>query len=81
MGQDIIPTTCSFCGTGRPDAKYVFGGIAIDATGGQHSACICDSCLGLQMTVLAKRDRPHFDKLVEDARAFELERGNPETSN
>jgi hypothetical protein len=43
-------------------------GLAVNWEGQINQSCICDECLGLQLTVLAGLDRSLFEALVTAAR-------------
>jgi hypothetical protein len=71
-----LPTKCGFCGKQKNEAKKLMIGLAVNWEGEQFQNCICDECLGIQMTVLADLDRDLFEGLVETARGNQTEPKN-----
>jgi hypothetical protein len=71
-----LPTKCAFCGKSKTNVNRLMIGIAVNQDSEQFQSCICDECLGMQMTALASMDPDIFEKLVETARAFKPAPGN-----
>ena len=72
-----LPTKCAFRGKSRADVNRLMIGIAVNQDSEQFQSCICDECLGIQMTALASMDADIFEKLVETARTFKSATDNP----
>jgi hypothetical protein len=79
----ISPTTptCSFCGERPNEARRLVVGTGVGSKGNVWSGALCSECIGTFMLVIAHEDRECFDELVEGARAFTPETGEPENSN
>jgi ATP-dependent protease Clp ATPase subunit len=73
--------TCGFCGKRADEVRKLIAGMDVDQRGGVHQGIICDECIALCMTIMAREDREWFDEQVDDCRRFESGPTAPEPSN
>jgi ATP-dependent protease Clp ATPase subunit len=65
VGGDLC---CDFCGKPRDQVKQLIAGHRLAPEGRLARVGICDECISLCMSVMARKDRVWFDEQVEKAK-------------
>jgi hypothetical protein len=68
MDLSKLPKDCGFCGRAPRTSPGSHIGASFYGEGEPYTGAICGDCIRTYIIELAHRDRPQFEKLVEEAR-------------
>jgi hypothetical protein len=77
----MLPKQCVFCGTEQTDQNGLHVQVAYDADGNIRTSALCSNCIRTFLLSMSHDHRDEFERLVEEARTWKPDYGEPENSN